>query len=160
MKLLLFIILTTLISPIAMAGKGDKSLGGCGLGWAVAPRNSMVSSTTRGTTNSSTLPFGTTSGTSGCAQHSIVFNHKLKQHMATVSFDELMTEMSKGRGENLIAFSRAVGCSDNLIEQFSSVAKSEFSSRLGRSETPIQLVKQVEVMIQNNSSLAQGCVVL
>ncbi len=78
---------------------------GCGLGWSIASKNSLLSSSIRNTTHA-ILPntFSMTSGTSGCAKHSIVKNEYKGIHYAEGNFHQLMAEMSQGRGEVLNGF--------------------------------------------------------
>src|SRR5262245_39125640 len=107
---------------IVMMGQvsADNSVG-CGLGGYVAKDNSLISATTRSITNStfSNQLFGITSGTSGCAQHSIVQNKVKAYHFAQVNRDNLMFDMAKGDGKYLTAFAQALGCSENNVAGFS-----------------------------------------
>src|SRR5271170_3615642 len=52
----------------AVAGEPDTD--GCGLGWQVTDKKTIIGSLTRGSTNSFIPPsFGMTSGTLGCRKH-------------------------------------------------------------------------------------------
>lgn len=93
-----------LVSFNLHAASGDTSLGGCGLGWKVAPQHSMISITTRGTTNVWTSSFGTTSGTSGCARHGIVMRQKMEEHFSETNMDALLAEIPQGQGERIFCF--------------------------------------------------------
>ena len=106
MKLVLISIVTILLSDVAFA----DSSSGCGLGWQLFRKNSLLSSTFRNTTHAF-LPntFSMTFGTSGCAHHDIVKNEKRGIHFAENNFSELMIDIAKGEGEYLEGFAIATG---------------------------------------------------
>jgi len=88
---------------------------GCGLGWQVFPKNSLVSSAFRTTTHI-ILPntFSMTFGTSGCSRHDIVQNEKKGIHFAESNFHQLMIDMAKGEGEYLQGFAKVTGYSGDI----------------------------------------------
>ena len=95
------------------SAQAEDQSGGCGMGWKVAPQNSLISSTTRSYVNltfSNTI--GMTSGTSGCAKHSIVQKEKEAIHFAESNQGQLMIEMAQGEGENLRGLAAVMGCSE------------------------------------------------
>jgi len=114
--------LTVMFGLILSAGSlhaEDKS-SGCGLGWQVLSKNSLLSSYTRAVTNAVTSSTsGMTSGTSGCDKHSIVKKEDMDIHYAEANFHSLMTEMAKGNGPYLQGFAMVLGCQGMQIDQFS-----------------------------------------
>ncbi len=94
-----------LFSSVLVPSFAGDSSSGCGLGWQLFPQTSLVSSSLRSTTHSF-LPntFSMTSGTSGCAKHSIVKNEFKAIHFAETNYDALMIDMAKGNGEYLNTF--------------------------------------------------------
>lgn len=106
------------------AWAGDSSTG-CGLGWQVAPKQSLVSATTRTITNAtfSNQIFGTTSGTSGCAKHSIVKRFEESLHFANFNSDRLKIEMAQGQGEYVTAYAATFGCDSLGSTMFSQKAR-------------------------------------
>jgi len=71
MKQTLVLVLTLLVSTSAFAA-GDQS-SGCGLGWEIFKKNSLVSSSLRSSTNAmASNSVAMTSGTSGCPKHGSV----------------------------------------------------------------------------------------
>lgn len=110
------ILLLALISA-SLAFAEDKS-NGCGLGWQVTKKMSMVATTTRNTTNS-IVPntFGMTSGTLGCTRHSVVKKDKAPEHFAEANYESLLAEMAMGQGEALHAFSQTLGCDSQQLGQ-------------------------------------------
>jgi hypothetical protein len=86
----------------------DKS-NGCGPGWYVTKNISFSATTTRATTNSYVTPFAMTSGTSGCAKHTIVKVQNSYEFIA-MNQDQVNLEMSQGRGEYLTNLAQMMNC--------------------------------------------------
>lgn len=106
----------------------DKS-SGCGLGWKVAPQNSLISSYTRSLTNiTTTSTLAMTSGTSGCDKHSVVDRSKMEIHYAEANYHELMVEGSRGQGEHLKGFAMVMGCEGNQIPAFMESTQRHYDS--------------------------------
>lgn len=123
----------------------DKS-SGCGLGWQVVQRQSLLSSATRSIINASTSStLGMTLGTSGCDRHSIVDNNKMDVHYAEANYHELMVEMGQGSGEHLIGFAMTLGCDKGQISDFSNAAQKNYDSIFAPSgSNPSQVVDSVK----------------
>lgn len=123
----------------------DKS-SGCGLGWKVTGRKSLLSSYIRSATNSTTSStLGMTSGTSGCEYHSIVKNEKKDVHFAEANFHSLMIEMAKGQGEYVTGFALVMGCADNQTSEFSQAAQRNYDQLFPQRGTdPSQLVNDMK----------------
>lgn len=135
---------------------GDSS-SGCGMGWQVAPRQSLVSSTTRTIVNatfSSTI--GMTLGTSGCARHSIVQNDKKGIHFAEANLNQLALEMARGNGEFVTSFASVFGCQNS--KAFGSMVKANYEVVLPSEKTSgVELYNNVKAQIKNNATLATNC---
>ena len=116
----------------------DKS-SGCGAGWYVTKRNSLVSSTIRGTTNAIffNATLGMTSGTMNCAKHSIVKSEKRGIHYAEANFHQLMVDMSRGEGEFLEGFAHVVGYSGDM-KLFGGMVQQNFGNIFVNSDTTAQ----------------------
>lgn len=128
---------------------GDSS-SGCGLGWEVVSKNSLISSYTRtliNATTSSTIAM--TLGTSGCAKHSIVKNDKKDIHYAESNFHELMLEMSQGEGEHLKGFALAMGCVDAEVATFAKAAQSNYGQIFKANAQPADLVQNTRSTMQS-----------
>lgn len=135
----------------------DKS-SGCGLGWQVSKRDSLVSSSFRSTTNAvGSQTFAMTSGTSGCAKHSIVKNEKQGLHYAEANYENLVVEMAEGHGEYLEAFSAVLGCSPSMYPDFSQMTRNHYSEIM-TSETANggKLLENVKSVMKTDPRLA-GC---
>lgn len=129
---------------------------GCGLGWQVTQRQSLVSSSVRNTTNYF-LPntFSMTSGTSGCAKHELVKNDENAVKFAVNNYDSLVVEMSKGRGEFLNGFAQALGCTDSA--EFGAFVQDHYETILNESsDGGISLYRAVRTQLQT-SPLATRC---
>ena len=133
------------------------SSSGCGMGYEVAPKQSLVSSSTRSIVNatfSSTV--GMTLGTSGCAKHSIVKNDAKGIHFAEANMNVLALEMARGNGEFVASFASVYGC--NNSEAFGSMVQSKYESVLPTASTSgVELYNNVKAEIRNNASLSASC---
>lgn len=134
---------------------GDSS-SGCGLGWAVFKDTSLVSSALRATTNAFFLnTIAMTSGTSGCAKHSIVKNDKKSLHFMDANKHQLMTEMALGNGEYVSALSQLMGCEEVAFTQN---MRENFQNVFVREDMPArELVNRVQMQIISNKELAASC---
>ena len=111
MKLTKIVAFTFALFFISNTYAADGS-SGCGAGWYILKKNSLISSLSRSFTNvmlSNT--FGMTTGTSNCAKHSIVKNDFKAIHFTENSFEQLQTEMALGEGAYLLTLADLMGCS-------------------------------------------------
>ncbi|WP_372652164.1 DUF3015 domain-containing protein [Halobacteriovorax sp.] len=153
MKKLLFVFVL-LISTQSFAADSSS---GCGLGWAVLKKNSLVSSFTRtfiNATFSNTL--GMTFGTSGCAQHSIVKNESKIIHFAEANYYQLQKEIALGEGNYLTAFSGLIGC-ENSINFNQKIQKSFDKIYPELSTTPTAALKNILQTVQSDQELSRNC---
>ncbi len=110
----IIITLTTLLFVSTTFAKDGSS--GCGLGWEILKKNSLVSSFTRAAVNatfSNTL--GMTFGTSGCAKHSIVKNEAKAQHFTEANLEQIKIEMALGQGAYVSTLGLLLGCKNEEI---------------------------------------------
>ncbi len=112
-----------LISNGLMAADNSS---GCGLGWMILKKNSLVSSSLRSTTHGF-LPntFSMTTGTSGCTRHSIVKKEMEAIYFAEANHVQLKSQMAKGEGEYLNAFAEVMGCGHDQTN-FSKSLKAQY----------------------------------
>lgn len=114
MKLVKLFLLASLFLTSTVFAKDSSS--GCGAGWYIFKKNSLVSSSLRATTNAMLLnTVGMTFGTSNCSQHSIVKTEKEAIYFAESNHDQLMLDIARGEGEYLSAFSEIVGCKEESL---------------------------------------------
>ena len=150
----LLLIGALLISTQAFAADSSS---GCGLGWAVLKKNSLISSFTRtfiNATFSSTI--GMTFGTSGCSQHSIVKNESQIIHFAESNYYQLQKEIALGQGSYLTAFSGLIGCGDSA--QFNSKIQKNFDKIYPElSTTPTAALKNILQTVQGDQELSRNC---
>jgi hypothetical protein len=139
-----------------LASANDQS-NGCGLGWSVVKKNSLISSTTRSLTNL-TLPnaFSMTSGTSGCAHHSIVKRDREPTYFAEATYPLLLADIARGKGEYLDSFAATFGCEKEAQGTFDRALRAEFSN-LNSSSSPSEFVNRVNQVLQNRQSLSMAC---
>ncbi len=124
------IIITLILVAFSFTTFAKDGSSGCGPGWYVAKKNSLLSSSLRGTTNgilAPTVTFGMTFGTSNCTKHSIVKSNIEDLKFATENYYEIAADMSKGEGQFLSAYSTLIGCSENSI-----LFKNELKKNFGK----------------------------
>ncbi|MGB0455013.1 MAG: DUF3015 family protein [Bacteriovoracaceae bacterium] len=159
MKIFSLSVLLTLFFSINSYAK-DKS-SGCGPGWYVFKKNSLVSSSLRATTNGILFPIttlGMTLGTSNCGKHSIVAKEQESLHYATNNFFEIKTEAASGKGEFLTSFATVLGCHPQSKAQFSKMMKKNYSKLFKGNQTdPKRLLKGVYDSIFSDMELQRSC---
>lgn len=148
-----------LISAILFLGfvaQAEDKSSGCGLGWQVAPRTSLISSYTRSFTNALTsATSGMTSGTSGCDKHSIVEKDKSEIHYAEVNFHSLMLEMAQGQGDYVSSLATVMGCADKDVSAFNKMAQKNYKQIFPQEgTTPDQLINTIKADM-NRDGLCQ-----
>jgi hypothetical protein len=132
---------------------------GCGLGWEVTSKTSFSATSTRATTNAFVPPtFGMTSGTMGCARHSLV---KKKDEPAAFyaieNYDSLRQEMAEGSGENLRAFATLMGCDSKAYPEFSNMVRKHFDTIASDPDTRLDLVIKVRAELDRDPVLGSTC---
>lgn len=107
---------------------GDSS-SGCGLGWQILTKNSLLSSFSRSLTHA-ILPnsFSMTFGTSGCAQHSIVKNERKAEHFVAANYTEIQNELAIGPRHYVAALANTFGCSSTSYEAFGEVLRQNYDA--------------------------------
>ena len=136
----------------------NDSSSGCGVGWMVFRDMSLVSSSLRSTTNaffSNTLAM--TTGTSGCAKHSIVENKQRGMHYTESNLDSLMIEMAKGQGEYLSGLAYLFGCENNGSDFGTFVRKNYGKIFTDENTTGVQVYNNLTTEISKDGSLSKTC---
>jgi len=153
-RLLVAAAISAACSSNAMAADSSN---GCGVGWYILKDNSLLSSYSRMATNSS-LPntFSMTSGTSGCAKHSIVQNDKRSLHFTESNLDALRVDAARGEGEYLSAFADTMGCSWKALPAFKTVIQTNYDSVFDVTQ-PQAVIDAALFEIQRHPELASQC---
>ncbi len=144
------------LPTIAMA---DNSVG-CGLGSMIFKDNTLLSSTSRVTTNNLFLNqyFGVTSGTSGCTRHDIVMNEKSHIHYAEVNLEQLSLEMAKGDGQFVSTFAMTLGCSDAVTPAFNKMTKQNYENIFTNENVKAaDMLKNLGTSLRQDKNLTQNC---
>ncbi|MBC7713379.1 MAG: DUF3015 family protein [Rhizobacter sp.] len=151
----LIIALLALVATSSVFAADTSS--GCGMGYEVAPNQSLISSSTRSLVNATfSSSIAMTLGTSGCAKHSIVQNEVKGIHFAEANMNVLALEMSRGNGEFVAGFASVYGCSDASL--FGSMVQSNYESVLPSANTSgVELYNNVKAQIKNNAALSASC---
>ncbi len=158
MKKLIFGAIFWLIAQMAFVSTSyaADSSSGCGIGWQVLPKQSLVSSFTRNLVNATfSNTIAMTLGTSGCAKHSIVYNEKQGLHFVEANKEALVAEMASGNGEYLTAMAEVFGCQDS--SSFATIVKKNYQALVPSYEiSGVELYKN----IKNNSEIMSQCTVM
>jgi hypothetical protein len=151
----LIIALMALVATSSVFAADSSS--GCGMGYEIAPAQSLVSSSTRSLVNGTfSNSIAMTMGTSGCAKHSIVKNDANGIHFAEANMNQLALEMSRGNGEFVAGFASVYGC--NNSQAFGSMVQANYESVLPASNTSgVELYNNVKAQIKNNAALSATC---
>lgn len=128
----------------------------CGLGWQVTDKKSFIGTTTRGTTDSALSPFGMTSGTWGCEQHTFVKRDQEAILYVATNVEPLSIEMAEGRGEFLQAFARTMGCSDSVAGAFGQMTQKNYE-KIMNAQNGVKMFQNVKQEIANDPVLMVGC---
>lgn len=105
------------------------SSSGCGPGWYIFKKKSLLSSALRETTNGvlyPTVTLGMTLGTSECSKHSIVKKDQDSLEFLAHNFDDIMIEASMGDGKFITEFSKTFDCSIKEQTLFKNTLKSNY----------------------------------
>lgn len=147
------------VSFSSSALAADQS-SGCGMGWQVANKNTLISSTTRAWVNatfSSTIAM--TMGTSGCAKHSIVKREMEAIHFAEANQGQLMIEMAQGRGEHLRGLVATLGCNAASFPAMASAMQANYANifpAMTATSAP-EMLNGVKAAISKDSTLSMQC---
>mgnify|MGYP001575723609 CR=1 FL=1 len=148
------------VAPVA---KGAVDVGdpgdGCGLGWQVTDKRTLIASTTRGTINGFVPPtFGLTSGTIGCMKYDFAKNEEAAATFAYANSDSLRTDMAEGHGEYLAGMARSFGCSDAVTSRFGEVTQKNYSEiTQDGAASPIQMFRNLQQQIRADEVLSVSC---
>jgi hypothetical protein len=133
---------------------------GCGPGWYILKKNSLLSSVGRAITNGVLFPISTlgmTFGTSNCAKHSLVEEHKRSLHFATRSYDLLRQDMARGSGRHLDAYLATFGCNVLARQNLAGQMQAAFQNELYLTIQPEALVESTALKIQASPALQTSC---
>lgn len=133
-KLILLFIAAVATTTLQAA---DKSRG-CGPANYIAPKNTMISTSTRATSEFYLFPLNwsaTSSGTSGCKKHEIVKNQEKSYYFIANNFEDLKKEIAQGQGDYLVNFASTLGCAFGDTPQLINTLKKNYQRILPTYET-------------------------
>ncbi len=158
MKKTLLVLVGLFLGMNAFAADGSS---GCGAGWYIFKKNSLISSSLRATTNAMLLnTIGMTFGTSNCSKHSIVKNDMKAIHFTEYTFAQLKREMASGNGDYFLAMADIMGCGQ-YSGDFGQVVRSNYSNIFNaNTKTPADMVQNLENEIKKNQSLSKNCQII
>lgn len=151
MKFFLALLLIGVTSSFAE----DKSRG-CGVGTLIAPKKSLFSTTTAEVTDFASMPtrpFAMTTGTSGCAPHSLITDSIQREHFIAFNRDQLRIETALGAGEHVLALSQSFGCAKSDV--FISVLKKNYKQTFVEDLSAKKIEEKLKLLILNSPELAE-----
>lgn len=156
---LLMVCFMMLVSSSGFAADGSN---GCGPGWYVLKKNSLLSSFGRYITHGVLFPsvtLGMTFGTSNCAKHSIVLKDQRSLHFANQNMEHLKHDIAKGEGEFLQAYLASFGCSVFAQKPLRHDLQDYFGDLFaqGTSPQPMELVALTGQLIIEAPGVAELC---
>ena len=155
--LVLGMVALSVVVGMSVAKAEDQS-SGCGLGWMILKKNSLVSSSLRQTTNVFALnTIAMTSGTSGCAKHDIVLKEKAAQYFAEANYQKLQFEMAEGKGEHLESFAKILGCHDQVASNAGLVFQKNYSQIFSTDTVAPQQMLIEAARSLSTSDVARSC---
>ena len=135
----------------------DKGLG-CGLGSEIAPDKTWVSATTQGAVDYIfPVSYSITSGTSGCADHSIVRKNKEAIHYAEANYKQLELEISQGNGEYLVGFAQVLGCNNEANIRVNKTLQAHYEQLFPDEGNAGQMLRDTQTLIKSNPALSSSC---
>ncbi len=153
----LAVVFALVFGASVFAGDGSS---GCGPGWYVFKKNSLVSSSLRATTNGILFPavtLGMTFGTSNCTKHSIVKTEDKSLYFVTQNYIELKTEVAKGNGEFLQAFGQTIGCKNQDLPYFSRKLQDKYEEVFKDKASNEEVLMETYKVILTDPTLVQSC---
>lgn len=134
---------------------GSDNSSGCGLGWKVSKRKSLLSSSSRASTNSiGSQSIAMTMGTSGCSKHELAKLEKEQEHFANSNFEHVLVDMAQGKGVYLNAFASMVGCDAEVLGSYS---QAHFDKVMA--ENGVAFLNNVKAQINSNAALGAACII-
>lgn len=134
----------------------DDTSRGCGLGTLALPQKTLLSTTTANTVDAFSYPtreFATTSGTSGCAKHSLVLNEQMKAHFVANNLEQIKFESAIGAGESLEVLARTFGCKDSGV--FGAKLQSQYEMLSNKDEK--NFLNSVNELVKKDAHLNTVC---
>ncbi|MGE0634518.1 MAG: DUF3015 family protein [Pseudobdellovibrionaceae bacterium] len=137
MRKLLALCATVLAASYVQAA---DTMDGCGLGWQVTSGETMMATTTRGTTNNFVPPsFGMTSGTIGCKQLPFAANEREAVNYVVNNFSSLKQQLAVGQGEYVDGLSEVMSCN-------SSAVRSQYNTVVSPAKNGVELYKNLKAV--------------
>ena len=136
----------------------DDGSYGCGLGRMVAPKDSLISTTTA-TAVDFFVPVrisATTTGTRGCTKHDIVKAEQEVIQYAHINYDLLELNAAQGTGEHLVAFGHQLGCDASQQANFAKMMRKNFSKVFNDKANGLELYRKVKSQLNTESLCSNG----
>ena len=108
------LLLAAMVLSISAVSQARDTMDGCGLGWEITKDETLIATTTRGTTNAVIPPaFGMTTGTLGCKKLEIAANEQESATYVLNNYANLKQELASGHGEYTNGLFEVMECSNS-----------------------------------------------
>lgn len=105
------LLLIALVCAAPLVSQARDQLDGCGLGWEITEDETMIATTTRGTTNAFVPPtFGMTTGTLGCKKIDVADRNQESANYVLSNYVSLKQELAMGNGEYVDGLLEVMSC--------------------------------------------------
>ena len=141
----------------ASASAGPYGMAGCGLGSLVFTDNDQIQilvATTNGTFGSQT--FGITSGTSNCLPPRAAQAEQDQEDFINGNLASLYTDIAKGSGESLTAFSAVLGCQNQDFPEFAGLLQQAHGAIFAHPGA-ISVLHAATDQVRTHAALASRC---
>ncbi|MBK7842425.1 MAG: DUF3015 family protein [Bdellovibrionales bacterium] len=133
------IIIGAILLAFPLVSQAKDTMDGCGLGWEVTDSETMIGTTTRGTTNMFVPPaFGMTTGTIGCKQLSFAANEQEAANYVINNYSNLKQELASGEGEYVEGLTEVMGCKNTARIQ------SQYRTVVAPAQNGVELYKNLK----------------
>lgn len=131
---------------------------GCGLGSIVIGTKKGMTQIFAATTNhtSASQTFGITTGTSNCLPPGEMADLRLQQSFVAANIAGLQTDIARGEGESLRAFSQTLGCTDESFENVALTLKASYA-QIFAAPGSLAVLSASKEQIRQQTSLVIAC---
>jgi hypothetical protein len=129
----------------------------CGIGAKMWKGNTGLTAHSSAESSNTSNDFSITSGTSGCDASKTVQLEKKQEAFLASNFEILTEEISRGKGEHLVALAILMGCPKQAHQKFTLLMKQQYSFYYNDNKSPNQMINQTKHMIYQNNFLSRSC---
>lgn len=140
------------------ANAAHKNYGVAGCGWGSEMMGASGSQISAGTTNSFAYNqfWAISSGTSNCVPDSSHSAQMQQERFIAGNLSTLSKEMSQGSGETLAAFTKTLGCQDEVTDKVALKLKKSYE-KIFKAPGAVAILETAKADLREDAELAQQC---